>query len=125
MGLQAVELLLNGLLLLLTSGRDTDIQGHFHGTPPAGVMAQAKCLRRVPSPIAEGTGRPHPSVGRHRSVRSPYGVYAKGSSWVPPACRTYPTQEDTSMNTSAPQPLRPAPPGEWKHPPPRAAEFVI
>jgi hypothetical protein len=29
------------------------------------------------------------------------------------------------MNASAPQPLRPAPPGEWKHPPPRAAEFVI
>jgi hypothetical protein len=29
------------------------------------------------------------------------------------------------MNASAPQPLRPAPPGEWKHSPPRAAEFVI
>ena len=25
----------------------------------------------------------------------------------------------------APQPLRPAPPGEWKHPPPRAAACVI
>jgi hypothetical protein len=29
------------------------------------------------------------------------------------------------MHAAAPQPLRPAPPGEWKHPPPRAAEFVI
>ena len=99
MGLQAVELLLNGLRLLLTIGRDTDIQGHFHGTPPAGVMAQATCLRRVPSPMAEGTGRPHPSVDRHRSVRSPYGVYAKsvfmGSSCV---IVIYPTQEDTLTN---------------------------
>jgi hypothetical protein len=95
MGLQAVEWWRNGVLWLWTSGRDTDLQRHCHGTPPAGVMAPATCLRRVPSPMAEGTGRPHPSVGRHRSVRSPYGVYAKSSSWGPPACRPYPPQEDT------------------------------
>ena len=29
------------------------------------------------------------------------------------------------MKASAPPPLRPAPPGAWKHPPPRAAECVI
>jgi hypothetical protein len=32
------QLLVNRLRLLWTGGRDTDIQGYFYGTPPAGVM---------------------------------------------------------------------------------------
>ena len=54
------QLLRNRLRLLLTGGRDTDIQGYFHGIPPVGVMAQDMCLRRGPSPIAEGSGVPKP-----------------------------------------------------------------
>jgi hypothetical protein len=122
---QASHLLLNRLGVLLTGGRNTDIQGHFHGIPPAGVMAQAKYLCRGPSPIAEGTGRLRPTVVHRRSVRSPCGVSARVFSWVPPACRTYATQEDTLMSGLAPQPLRPTPPGELEYCPPSAAEFVI
>jgi hypothetical protein len=59
---QADKLLFNGLRLLLSGGRHTDIQGYFHRTPPAGVMAQDICLSRRPSPIAEGTGRHYPTV---------------------------------------------------------------
>ena len=96
------KLLLNRLCLWLPGGRDTDLQGHFHGTPPAGVMAQARCLRRCPSPIAEGTGRRHPIVVHRHSVRSPCSVTARVFSWVPPASREYSTQEDTPAMGLAP-----------------------
>jgi hypothetical protein len=96
------QLLFNRLCLLLTGGRDTDIQGHFHGTPPAGVMAQDTCLRRCPSPMAEGTGKLHPTVVHRRSVRSPCGVSARVCSWVPPASREFDTQEDTPAMGLAP-----------------------
>jgi hypothetical protein len=59
---QAAELLLNRLMLLLTTGRDTPGESDFHGIPPDDAMAQGSCLRSVPSPIAEGTGRPNPTV---------------------------------------------------------------
>ena len=87
--------LCNRLRLLLTGGRDTDIQGDFHGMPPGGVMAQNMGLRRGPSPMAEGTDRLPPTVVPRRSVRSPCGVSARGFSWVPPASREFNTQEDT------------------------------
>jgi hypothetical protein len=96
------QLLVNRLRLLLTGGRDTDIQGDFHGTPPAGVMAQDTCLRDRPSPMAEGTGRQYPTVVHRRSVRSPCGVSARVCSWVPPASREFEMQEDTVAMALAP-----------------------
>jgi hypothetical protein len=89
------QLLFNRRRLLLTGGRDTDIQGYFQGIPPVGVRAQDTRLRRGPSPIAEGTDRRHPTVVHRRSVRSPCGVSARVCSWVPPAYREFDTQEDT------------------------------
>jgi hypothetical protein len=110
---------------LLPGGRHTDLQGYFHGMPPVGVMAQARCLCRGPSPIAEGTERRPPTVVHRHAVRSRCGVAARVGSWVPPACGTYATQEDTLMSGLASQPLRPTPPGELEDSPPRTAEFVM
>jgi hypothetical protein len=122
---QAGQLLVNRLHVLLTGGRDTDIQGDFHGIPPGGVMAQDTGLRRGPSPMAAGTDRRHPTVVHRRSVRSPCGVSARVGSEVPPASREYSTQEDPPAMGLAPQPMRPTPPGEWEDPPPCTAEFVM
>jgi hypothetical protein len=47
-GVQAAELLLNRLMLLLTTGRDTPVESDFHGIPPDDAMAQGLCLRSVP-----------------------------------------------------------------------------
>jgi len=47
-GVQAAELLLNRLMLLLTTGRDTHVESDFHGIPPDDAMAQGSCLRSVP-----------------------------------------------------------------------------
>jgi len=47
-GVQAAELLLNRLLLLLTTGRDTYGESDFHEIPPEDAMAQGSCLRCVP-----------------------------------------------------------------------------
>ena len=47
-GVQAAELLLNRLMLLLTTGRDTHVESNFHGIPPDDAMAQGYCLRSVP-----------------------------------------------------------------------------
>ena len=47
-GVQAAELLLNRLMLLLTTGRDTHVESDFHGIPPDDAMAQGYCLRSVP-----------------------------------------------------------------------------
>jgi hypothetical protein len=96
------QLLLNRLCVLLPGGRDTDLQSSCHGTPPAGVMAQDTCLRRGPSPSAEGTDRLHPTVVHRRAVRSPCGGSARVSSWVPPAYRTFETPEDTLAMRLAP-----------------------
>jgi hypothetical protein len=95
MGAKTGQLLLNRLCVLLPGGRDTDIQGYFQGIPPARVMAQDMCLHGDPSPIAEGTGRRHPSVVHRCSVRSPCGVSARVCSGVPPASRKFDTPEDT------------------------------
>src|SRR4030095_6621174 len=119
------QLLCNRRRLLWTGGRDTDIQGSFHGIPPVGVMAQDTCLRRGPSPMAAGTDRRHPTVVHRRSVRSPYGGSARVCSWVPPADREFDTQEDTLAMGLASEPIWPTPPGELEDPPPRATEFVI
>jgi len=102
MGAKTGQLWRNRLCLLWPGGRDTDIQGYFQGTPPAGVMAQDTCLRGDPSPMAEGTGRLHPSVVHRRAVRSPCDVSARVCSWVPPAYRTFDTQEDTLAMRLAP-----------------------
>jgi hypothetical protein len=96
------QLLFNRLRLLLTGGRDTDIQGYCHGIPPVGAMAQDTCPRGCPSPIAEGTDRRHPTVVHRRSVRSPCGVSARVGSWVPPAHRECDAQEDTPAMDLAP-----------------------
>jgi len=47
-GVQAAELLLNRLMLLLTTGRDTHGESDFHGIPPDDALAQGYCLRSVP-----------------------------------------------------------------------------
>src|SRR5580765_8472641 len=39
-GVQAAALLLNRLMLLLTTGRDTYVESDFHGIPPEDAMAQ-------------------------------------------------------------------------------------
>jgi hypothetical protein len=122
---KADQLLFNGLRLLLSGGRDTDIQSHFHGTPPAGVMAQDTCLRGHPSPIAEGTDRHHPTAVHRHAVRSPCGVSAKAFSWVPPASSQYGTQKDTLAIGLVPQPVGATPPGQLECAPPGTAEFVI
>ena len=61
-GVQAAEVLLHRLRLLLTTGRDTPGESDFHGIPPEDAMAQGSGLRSVPSPMAEGTGRHNPTV---------------------------------------------------------------
>jgi hypothetical protein len=65
---EAVDLLGNGLGLLLTGRRDTSIQCDFPMVPPEGVQRQANHLCRGPSPIAEGTGMHHPTVAHRHSV---------------------------------------------------------
>jgi hypothetical protein len=55
--------------LLLTAGRDPNVQGNLHFDPPQGVMGQVKHLPMVPSPNAEGPGRRNPSVVDHRYGR--------------------------------------------------------
>jgi hypothetical protein len=122
---QASPLLLNRLGVLLPGGRDTDIPGYFQGTPPAGVMAQDTCLHSYPSPIAEGTGRPYPTVVHRRSVRSPCAVSARVCSWVPPASNACYAQKDTPAMGLAPPPQGAPPPGYLEHVPSGAAEFVI
>jgi hypothetical protein len=47
-GVQAAEVLLNRLMLLLTTGRDTHVESDFQGIPPDDAMAQGSCLRSVP-----------------------------------------------------------------------------
>ena len=47
-GVQAAEVLLNRLMLLLTTGRDTHVESDFHGIPPDDAMAQGSFLRSVP-----------------------------------------------------------------------------
>jgi hypothetical protein len=47
-GMQAAALLLNRLMLLLTTGRDTHVESDFHGIPPDDAMAQGCGLRGVP-----------------------------------------------------------------------------
>jgi len=47
-GVQAAELLLNRLVLLLTTGRDTHVESNFHGIPPDDAMVQGYSLRSVP-----------------------------------------------------------------------------
>jgi len=59
MGQQSFHLLFDGLRLLLSSGRDTGIQGYFHDRPPGCGMNQSTGL---PSPTAEGTGRRNPTA---------------------------------------------------------------
>jgi len=61
-GLQSLDLLLNGLRLLRSLGRHTGIHGHFHDRPPEGGMVG------WPSPTAEGTGRRSPNAVAHRRV---------------------------------------------------------
>ena len=115
----------NRLGLRWPGGRDTDRPGDGPGTPPAGVMAQARCRRRGPSPMAAGTGRRPPRIVHRRAVRSPCGVSARGCASVPPASREVGTQAETPARGVAPSPSRPTPPGELTCPPPRAAEWVI
>jgi hypothetical protein len=66
--LSARHLLLNRLCVLLSGGGDPDREGNFHDDPPEGAMGQATSLLHVPWPIAEGTGRHHPTVVDRRSV---------------------------------------------------------
>jgi hypothetical protein len=47
-GVQAAELLLNRLMLLLTTGRDTHVESDWHGILPADAMVQGSYLRSVP-----------------------------------------------------------------------------
>jgi len=77
---EATQLLCNGLLLLLTRRRDPGVSSDCHGNPPDEAMAQDACLRSVPSPIAEGTGMPNPTVVHRHSVRGLSGVQA--SLWA-------------------------------------------
>ena len=93
--LQASDLLLNRLRVLLPGGGDPDIKGNFHDHPPEGSMAQDTSLLSVPWPIAEGIGTHNPTVVDRRSVPRPSGAPAKVFSWVPPASRKYWMQEDT------------------------------
>jgi hypothetical protein len=68
-GVQAAALVRNRLRLLLPTGRDTHGESDFHGSPPDAALAQGDGLRSVPAPIAEGTGRHHPTV-----VHRPFGL---------------------------------------------------
>jgi hypothetical protein len=45
---ETAQLLVNSLLLLLTAGRDTDVESDFHGEPPEHAMGQDRGLLRVP-----------------------------------------------------------------------------
>ncbi len=45
---ETTALLFNRRVLLLTTGRDTHGESHFHGIPPDDAMAQGCCLRCVP-----------------------------------------------------------------------------
>jgi len=65
---EAMQLLVNRLLLLLTARRDTDVESDFHEVPPDEALAQGKGLRWVPWPIAEGTGMHNPTVVHRHAV---------------------------------------------------------
>jgi hypothetical protein len=62
--LETGKLLLNGLCLLLTVGRDPDIHRDLHRVPPVGVARQGRALP-IPMSTVEGTGRRYPSAAGH------------------------------------------------------------
>ena len=62
--LETGKLLLNGLCLLLTVGRDPDVHRDLHRVPPVGAEWQGLALPTRMS-IGEGTGRRYPSAAGH------------------------------------------------------------
>jgi hypothetical protein len=62
--LETGKLLVNGLSLLLTVGRDPDIHRDLHRVPPVDVARQERALP-IRMSTAEGTGRRYPSAAGH------------------------------------------------------------
>src|SRR5437867_1347531 len=123
---QAGQLLLNRLRMLLTVGRDSDIQGDFHGLPASYmVLVQAGDLRCRPSPTAEGIGTHNPIVARRQCRLWWYGAPAKRFSWLPPVWGVPLIQEDTGPKGLAAEPLGASPPRQREEAPTGAAKFVI
>jgi hypothetical protein len=79
-GAQATAWLRNRLRLWLTTRGDTDVESAFHGFPPDDALAQARPLRCVPSPIAEGPGMHTPTVVPRHAVRPWCGAPASASA---------------------------------------------
>ena len=124
-GVQAAEWLRNRLMLGRTTGRDTPGESAWHGMPPDAAMVQGYALRSVPSPMAEGTGMPKPTVVHRHVVLGLSGVHASLWAWVPPAYGQYGTQANTPTTASAAEPQGTSPPRQLELTPPGAAEFVI
>jgi hypothetical protein len=87
-GTQAVELLLNRLVLNLVAGGDADRDRDAHGTPPAGATApwlvRPTAPTDTPSSTAGGADRPDPSGAGHRPTDAWIGAPATGVSCPPP-----------------------------------------
>ena len=66
-GIESGELLVNGLGLLLTAGRDPHIDGDLHRIPPVGSHRRERFLPDLSS-TAEGTGKRYPSAAGHRAA---------------------------------------------------------
>src|SRR5882724_9183255 len=112
--------------MVLTVGRDSDIQSDFHGLPPSySVRAQAARLRRRPSPTAEGTGTHNPIVAHRPRRLWWYGALAKRFSWPPPVWGISLIQKDTGPKGLVAQPLGASPPRQRENVPTSAAKFVI
>jgi hypothetical protein len=107
---EARHWLRNRLRVLWSGGGDPAREGNFPDDPPAGAMGQDTSLRHVPSPVAEGTGRQHPTVVDRRSGRPQSGAHARMFSCVPPASRACWTQEDTLVMELSAEPLGTSPP---------------
>jgi len=74
------------------------------GTPPEEALRQDGCLRRVPSPMAEGTGRHHPTVVPRQAGPPSRGTPARAAADVPPASMQSGRQEEIAGR--APQPCQ-------------------
>src|SRR5262249_45609306 len=127
-GVQAFELLVNRLGLLLASGRDPRVECDLHLVPPAGGGQGAPAAQiQALVPTSEGADRPHPSAAPHQGEARRFAGSAKRGivAYLPPGCAKHASQE---CRCDLPQRLAPM----WT-PPPRqcqtlvagTAEFVI
>jgi hypothetical protein len=103
-GVPAAAWVRHRLRLGRTTGRDTPGERDCQGSPPADAMAQGACLRSVPSPMAAGTGRHHPTVVHRHGVLGLSGVQASRCACVPPAYVQDRTQEETPTTGAAAEP---------------------